>query len=155
MTTVMPTLDTDMLADLIRAKRTCLIQLRDMGRRQLELIDGGDMTTLLDLLAAKQRTLNQLQRVERALDPFRGQDPETRPWRSPDDRAACAEQLAQCEALLGEIVSQEKLSETQLVRRRDEAAARLQGAHLASHARGAYAGVPYANVNQLDLSSES
>ena len=46
----MPTLETDILADLIRAKRECLLQLRDLGRKQLELIDEGDMTALLDLL---------------------------------------------------------------------------------------------------------
>jgi len=38
---------------LIRDKRECLVQLRELGRRQLELIDGGDITGLLDMLAAK------------------------------------------------------------------------------------------------------
>jgi hypothetical protein len=146
--------DTDILADLVRAKRSCLIQLRDAGRRQLELIDGGNMTALLDLLAAKQRTIVQLQRVERALDPFRGQDPDARRWRTPQDRAACCEQLQQCETLLGEIISQEKCSESNLTRRRDVAAVRLQGAHLAGVARGAYTAQPQTNVSQLDLLSE-
>jgi hypothetical protein len=146
--------DTDILADLVRAKRSCLIQLRDAGRRQLELIDGGNMTALLDLLAAKQRTIAQLQRIERALDPFRGQDPERRRWRTLQDRAACSEQLQQCEMLLGEIISQEKCSEGSLTRRRDEAAVRLQGAHLAGVARGAYTAQPQFNVSQLDLLSE-
>jgi hypothetical protein len=151
----MPALETDILADLIRAKRSCLIELRDMGRRQLELIDGGDMTTLLDLLAAKQRTINQLQRIERALDPFRKQDAEARRWRTPQDRAACAEQLQHCESLLAEVLSQEKCSESALVRRRDETSARLQGAHLASQARGAYGAKPANALSQLDLLSES
>ena len=146
--------DTDILADLVRAKRSCLIQLRDAGRRQLELIDGGNMTALLDLLAAKQRTIAQLQRIERALDPFRGQDPGQRRWRTPQNRAACSEQLQQCEMLLGEIIGQEKCSESSLTRRRDEAAVRLQGVHLAGVARGAYTAQPQPNVSQLDLLSE-
>jgi hypothetical protein len=39
----MPKLETDVLAELIGVKRACLLRLREMGRRQLELIDGGDM----------------------------------------------------------------------------------------------------------------
>jgi hypothetical protein len=151
----MPAFETDILADLIRAKQTCLAQLRDMGRRQLELIENDDMTTLLDLLAAKQRAIVQLRRIERALDPFRGQDPQQRRWRSPQDRQACAEQIRQCESLLGEIISQEKQSEGALIRRRDEAASRLRGVHLAGQARGAYTAQPQGAVSQLDLLSES
>jgi len=151
----MAAFETDILADLIRAKQTCLTQVRDMGRRQLELIDNDDMTTLLDLLAAKQRAIVQLQRIERALDPFRGQDPQQRRWRSPQDRQACAEQMQQCETLLREIIGQEKQSEGALIRRRDEAALRLRGVHLAGQARGAYTAQPQGTVRQLDLLSES
>jgi hypothetical protein len=149
----MASLGTDILADLIRAKRACLAQLRDMGRQQLEWIEAGEMTRLLDVLSARQRTIGQLQRIERALDPFRADDPQQRRWRSPQDRAACAEQLQQCETLLGEIVSQEKCSEAALIRRRDQSAARLQEIHLAAHARGAYAASP-SPINQVDLCSE-
>jgi hypothetical protein len=145
--------ETDILGDLIRAKRECLLQLRDMGRRQSGLIDEGNMTALLDILAAKQRPLVTLQRIERALDPFRRQDPEKREWRTPALRAQCAEQLEECETLLAEIISQEKCCEAAMVRRRDETALRLQGAHLADHARQAY--VPQTDIplSQLDLFS--
>jgi len=150
----MTSFQTDVLAELIRDKRACLVQLRDMGRRQLELIDAGDLTALLDLLSAKNAPLLKLQQIERALDPFRDQDPDQRPWRTPEDRGLCARQLQECEALLSEIVSQEKCCEGALVRRRDEAATRLQGAHLADRARGAYITEPHVPINQLDLLSD-
>lgn len=149
----MAAFETDALAELIRAKRACLTQLREMGRRQLELIDAGDMAALLDLLAAKQPLLTKLQEIETGLDRFRGQDPDRRRWRRPTDRDACTEQLRQCEALLAEIVSQEKCSESALRRRRDEAASRLQIAHSASRAREAYTARPHGPINQLDLLS--
>jgi hypothetical protein len=151
----MPKLETEILADLIGAKRTCLMRLREMGRRQLELIDGGDMTALLDLLSVKQQSLVQLQRVERTLDPFRSQDPEKRHWPSPQQRQACAEQVQQCETLLAEIISQEKCSESALTRRRDEVALRLQDVHLAGQARGAYTAPFQPEMGQLDLMSGS
>jgi len=149
----MPPFDTDLLAELIHNKRECLLQLRDMGRRQLELIDEGNMTSLLDVLMAKQRSLEKLQQIERALDPFRDQDPDRRRWRTGEDRRLCTEQLRQCERLLAEIISQEKCSEGALLRRRDEAASRLQDAHLAGQARQAYIAQPPRQTEQIDLYS--
>jgi hypothetical protein len=145
---------TDVLRELIRLKRECLVQLRDMGNRQQALIDEGNMTALMEVLAAKQRPLLRLQRIERALDPFRRQNPEERVWQSADARAQCASQARECETLLAAIISQEKCCEAALVRRRDEAAERLQGAHLAGYARHAYLPQGHATLSQLDLLSE-
>jgi len=150
----MAVLDTDILVQLIRAKYAYLTQLRDMGRRQLELVDAANMTGLLDVLSAKQRPLAELQRIERALDPYRAQDPEGRRWQSAQQRAGCAEQLHSCDALLVEIIDQEKRSEETLVRRRDETAVKLQSMHVAGQARGAYAAAGHADFSQLDLLSD-
>lgn len=151
----MSALETDALAELIHSKYECLVRLRDLGRRQLELIEASDMTALLDLLAVKQRPLMELQQIEKALGPFRGQDPRQRRWRTPELRQRCGERLTQCETLLSEIVSREKAAEGVLIRRRDETAKQLQGAHHAGQARQAYAITPNRRVSQLDLSSET
>lgn len=151
----MTTFETDLLAELIGRRCDCLRELRDMGRWQLELIGKGTMTELLDLLSTKQRLLGELQRIERGLDPFRGQDPQARRWRSPERRQQCARQLEECESLVEEIVDRERQSERELTRRRDEVAAQLQGLHRAGQARGAYTAQPGPGVSQIDLSSES
>lgn len=151
----MTPLETDTLAGLIQRKRDYLQSLRDMGKRQMEFVADGEMTRLLDVLAAKQRVLNDLQRVERALDPFRDQDPATRHWRNAEARANCARLLDECERLLRETVEQERQSEAALTVRRDEAAVRLQGAHAAGRARGAYSSQQPFSMGQIDLSSES
>lgn len=151
----MTVLETQRLAELIGRKHDCLMQLRDLGREQDGLIDDGEMTGLLQLLAVKQRLLESLQQVERQLDPYRDQDPEARQWTSQAERDRCAHMLVRCEALLKEIVNQEKQSEAQLRVRRDETAARLQNISLAHEARGAYInalGDP--GPGQLDLSCE-
>ena len=150
----MPTIETDILADLIRAKRECLLQVRDLGRKQMELIEKGEMTALLDLLSVKQKSIMQLQRIEKTLDPFRRQDPEQRAWSAPEARAACAEQVEQCDILLAEVIKNEKYCETALIRRREEAANQLQGAHLAGCARQAYLSGPDLPMHNLDLSTE-
>jgi hypothetical protein len=150
----MTAFQTDLLSDLIRQKHTCLEHLCAMGRKQLDLVRGGGMTELLDVLAAKQQILLQLQRIEHELGPFRGQDPDSRSWRSPERRSECAAMVAACESLLAQIIAREKESETALVRRRDEAAAQLEGTRSASQARASYSTRSRIAAAQLDLASE-
>jgi hypothetical protein len=148
-------LETDLLAALIERKRACLGRMRELGERQLALVRAGEMAALLDVLAAKQRLIGELQQIERALDPFRNQDPDARRWRTHEDRRRCAERLAECESLLAEIVRREKQGERELTRRRDDTAQQLQGTHVAAQARGAYVSALPRNSSQLDLLSES
>jgi hypothetical protein len=151
----MSVFETDVLSDLIGRKRSCLGQLRAIGERQLDLVRQGSVSDLLELLAVKQHVLVQLQQLERQLDRFRGEAPAQRRWRSPDARQECAARQAECESLLAEIMAQERQSEQELTRRRDEAAARLEKMHTASQARGAYLAEPRGGLARLDLISDT
>ena len=119
----------------------------------MELIDQGNVTGLLDVLSVKQKPLSDIQRIEKALDPYRGQDPEQRQWRSADDRAACARLVRQCEALLREIVVHEKRCEEIMVQKRDATAVRLRQLRSAGQAQGAYAAPACTGISQIDLTS--
>jgi len=151
----MTQLVTDILATLVRQKLDCLQQLWRLSEQQNELIDIGELNQLMKVLAAKQRLLNHLREVEKKLDPFRDDDPEQRTWRTPDDRKHCAAMVDQCEQLLGQVMRHEQQCEGQLRHRRDEAARRLQGVHVASQARDAYVQSPSSLTGNIDLSSES
>src|SRR5688572_17994112 len=105
---MMITHTTDRLAALIGKKRQVLSQLRDLGQKQTDLINHGDTASLLKLLAAKQQLISTLQSTERELTPYYAEDPDRRSWESPEDRAKCAQQAAECNALLEEIVQLEK-----------------------------------------------
>jgi hypothetical protein len=142
---------TELLAERMEQKLSLLLQLRDLGRHQSVLIDAGDFTQLLKLLSAKQRLIAALQTIERALDPFRGEDPDARIWASPARRQKCAEMADACEGQLRAIVEQERMSESQMAFRRDEAAARLEGAHSTAQVRHAYIAESLPTSNQLDL----
>ena len=149
------TTETDRLAELIDKKHEVLAQLSDLGRRQVEFIDAGDMSQLFKVLSAKQRLLIALQTVERGLDAFRHQDPEQRRWRTAEDRQQCAQITRRCDALLSEIMQQERDSEQKLLVRREETAQQLQGLHHAAETRSAYAGSAEPVNVHLDLSTES
>lgn len=145
---------TDVLAELVSKKHDLLVQLRDVGLRQMELIEGADMTQLLKLLSSKQRLLGGLQDIERQLSPFRQESPEDRVWRTVADRQRCAELAARCETLLAEVVEQEKRGETRMRAHRDRVAGELEGAHQAAQAKSAYGDQSWPISCQLDLSSE-
>src|ERR1700756_791394 len=104
-------METSLLTELIAKKHGLLVQLRDAGARQMELIASGDMTHLLKLLSSKQRLLNGLQEVERQLRPFRVQNASHRRWASENERNACSRTAALCEELMAEVVEQERQSE--------------------------------------------
>ena len=129
---------TNQLATLIAGRRQCLLQMRDLGRKQSELIATGEMDPLLRLLSVKQQLLTALQAIERNLAPYHDQDPEQRIWASADARARCARQLADCRQLLQDIMQIEQQNERHITLRRDEVASQLQTVHSASMARGAY-----------------
>jgi hypothetical protein len=147
--------DTDQLADLIRRKHECLARLHELGRSQVNFVSTGELTELLLVLSGKQQLLDQLHSIDRELDPYRHQQPESRCWRTLDDRRRCAALADECEVLLREIVEQERDSEAQLRARRDETAARLDTVHVAHQARGAYADFSSGSAAHVDFYSES
>jgi flagellar biosynthesis/type III secretory pathway chaperone len=148
-------MSTKQLAERIRQKHDVLAQLLQLGRQQARLVCADDVNNLLTLLTAKQSLLNQLQTIERHLEPFRRQDPERRVWATPGERTECADLVRRCESLLAEIVQVERQSEEEMVRRRDAVAARLEETGSATEARKAYLPPIDSQPGRLDLCSES
>lgn len=146
-------MDTQLLADLIEQKHHLLTQIHALALRQVEYVDAGDTGKLLGLLAAKQSLLQNLQGLERQLDPFRHQDPDRRSWRSLQQRRTTHDLAARCESLLQQIMQIERHCEGHLMARRDAAAERLQQACTAVQAAQAYA-QPSTLSGQFDVSSE-
>jgi hypothetical protein len=136
--TAMARSDTKELAALIGAKLKLVEILCRLGKQQLALIEAGELTGLVKLLAAKETVLAQLRVVEAALDPFRHEDPEQRQWPGAAERAACQARADRCNALLAETLELERQGEAAMLRRRDATSAALAGAHTAADARLAY-----------------
>ena len=134
----MNSLSTETLADLIDKRYRCLIQLRDLGRKQAHLIEAGEINALLRLIATKNQLIAALQAIEKGLSPFHQQDPEQRTWTSSEVRANCQHQAEACQQLLEEVMALERSNEKQMTTRRDKVASQLQAAQAASSARGAY-----------------
>jgi flagellar biosynthesis/type III secretory pathway chaperone len=145
--------DCERLAAAIDRKHAVLDELRELGRRQLELIAVADLSSLLRVLAGKQRLVEQLQSIELDLDRFRHQQPAERRWQRAEDRIRCAQILLRCESLIGEIIEQERRSEVELAHQREDAAGRLALLQSADEAHGAY-GERDDDAGQLDIVSD-
>ena len=129
---------TETLVELIRQKHQVLLQLREIGGRQTDLVAAGDVASLLKLLAAKQELITALQSLERELTPYYAEDPDRRLWRSPQDRLDCAKRVTECNALLEEIVQLEKAGADKMTARRNAVADQLHQVHSAAQIRSAY-----------------
>ena len=80
---------TDILTELVARKLKVLLQLRELTLRQSVLVAADDLDTHLRVLGAKQRLLEEVQRLDAGLARFRDEDPDQRLWRSEDDRLRC------------------------------------------------------------------
>ena len=129
---------TAQLAVLIDRKHRVLVQLREAGRRQMDLVANRDTASLIKLLAAKQNLINALQAVERELAPYSAEDPARRVWSSPAERAGCAEQAAECNSMLREIVEMDRQGVDQMTVHRNQIAEQLRQFHSATDVRKAY-----------------
>jgi hypothetical protein len=132
------TQSTEQLAALIAKKHEVLVQLRTVGMRQADLVASGEIGALLKLLGAKQQLITCLQELERELKPYYVGDPDRRVWRSPEERARCAQQASECNKLLEDIVRLEKQGAERMNERKNEVAQQLQQVHTATHVHNAY-----------------
>lgn len=145
---------TEQLAQLIHEKLAVVEQIHCLTRRQRELVDRGEMTDLLTLLSSKQVLLTQMQTIEKGLDPYRREDPQSRTWNDPRERRECAAQAERCESLLAEIVQLERESEQRMTKKREKVASQLVHAHSAEEATHAY-GTPHTRAGRgIDLVSD-
>ena len=129
---------TTTLAELISKRRKCLVQLRDLGHKQTELIAAGNMADLMRLFAAKQQLIAALQSLEKHLAPFHEQDPDARRWASAEARERCAGDAAECRQLIQEVMAMEQAGERQMTTRRDDVAHQLRSVSAAGRVREAY-----------------
>lgn len=148
------TCHTDQLARTLAQKYDCLRQLQALGAQQLGCIAAGDMEQLISLLGGKQRMIERLQEIERALDPFRQDAHQQRQWRSAEVRMACERLAADCQRLLHEVLLQEQQSEQQMVLRRDETGRQIHALNAQVQARDAYGQRDAPWLGQLDLTTQ-
>ncbi|HAN98238.1 MAG TPA: hypothetical protein DCQ98_12770 [Planctomycetaceae bacterium] len=120
---------TERLAELLSARHRTLGKLRVVSARQIQVLQRDAIGELHELLAVKQTLIEDLVRVDQAIDPYRAEDPERRVWSSPDVRERCRQLVEECTRWLDEVKEFEAGAE-RLARERMETTSREMETHV-------------------------
>ncbi|GAA4424831.1 hypothetical protein [Bremerella cremea] len=152
----MPCLEeTDQLVQLIDQKHEVLTQLLTLSQYQLRLAGHEQyIGDLMRVLGAKQTLIERLTRIDRTMDPFRQQDPESRVWRSASERTQCSQKAKQCEVLLSELKHMEQKSTDVVSAHRDEIAKMLRDTTSSVDSASAYTDMNTPTSRGFDLTAE-
>lgn len=104
---------------LVGKRLGILDRLHCVSERQMEVVRTGDIAALNELLGVKQRIFNELESVERELDPHRDILPENRKWNSEQERLDCQGLIERCEARLAAILRLDEESGRIMLEKRD------------------------------------
>lgn len=130
--------ETERLGQLMHRKLRVVSKLLELTRKQAALVEESEMNSLLSVLGEKQKLLSDLAIVEKRLSPFRDQEPESRRWRSEDEKKDCAKRIQACEQMLAEMIALENESQESLIEKRDRTYLQLQKLDQGSRVHGAY-----------------
>jgi hypothetical protein len=129
MTTATPQTDSKPqpeLLDVLQRRREYCRAMLELSRRQAALIDDGNFSELLQLIAQKQRVLEHLAELGRTFGGIVDFWKSVRDRLATDARSKCQAAIDDAESLLAESMALEKQGTETLSQRRDETQGRLK-----------------------------
>ena len=129
---------TQLLYDLILEQRKILLELKHFAETQLQIVQENELGKLVSLLATKQQAIQRLQDVDRRLNPFRDQDPDSRQWSSTEQRDECRRMAKECPRLLADVMKLEQASEEILTQQREQVTQQVDQSIARSQAAASY-----------------
>ena len=140
--TIPPTMPT--FPELIRSEEELLKRLLLVSQRQLEIVEEGNVTILIQHLGQRQQLWNEFELLEQQLALHKGISPERRVWKSADERQRTESALNRCKELLEKIMENDEKSMTKMAEQKDEVEEQLGRIQ-----RGGNAAIGYGRQSQL------
>jgi hypothetical protein len=125
--------------ELIKSQEELLTRLLLVSQRQLEIVELGSPSVLVDYLGQRERLWHEFEVLDRQLAPHKGIPLEQRPWQSADERQTTESALNRCEELLKQILANDEMSFTKLAEQKEKAEKDLRRVRLSMTAVPAYA----------------
>ena len=107
--------DSEHLYQLIEQKLKLLERLSVCSGNQMQYVDTENLEALLEVLAAKQRFLFEIEGIDQQITGYHVDDPDDRVWPSQEMRNRCREMVSQCDRLVREVLANDQLAEQQLI----------------------------------------
>lgn len=128
----------DRLVALLRQEQSLYARFLDLSRRQLGVIEQGDVSELLSLLGRKQEVLGQVEGVEQQLAPAKRYWEQMRASFSEDQRSLVESLIQAVRRVLEELIALEKQGEESLQAQRRRTLARIEQTDRGSRLGDAY-----------------
>ena len=126
------------LYQLIEQKLKLLEQLNACSGNQMQYVDTENLEALLEVLAAKQRMLLEIEGIDQQITGYHVDDPDDRVWPSQEMRSRCREMVSQCDRLVREALANDQLAEQQLMYKKNAAKQQLLQVSDKIRVQGAY-----------------
>jgi len=145
--------DSEHLFQLVGQKLERLEQLHSYSGNQMPYVETEDMGAILEILAAKQRLLIEIEGIDRQIAGFHVDDPEERVWPTQEMREQCREKISQCDRLVRETLENDQIATERLTEKMSSAKQQLQQFIDTTHVQGVYRqhktrpGIPHSRVD--------
>jgi hypothetical protein len=126
-------------SELIRSEEELLQRLLVVSQRQLEIVELGNSSLLVQHLTRRERLWNEFELLEQKLTPFKGIPAEKRVWESADERLLTESALNHCKTLLEEIMANDQISLEKAAELKDKAEKDMRRVQLSRNVVPAYA----------------
>ena len=130
--------DSEHLFQLIGQKLERLEQLHACSGNQAQYVEAEDMGAILEILAAKQRLLIEIEGIDRRIAEYHVDDPEERVWPTQEMRVQCRGKIARCDRLVRETLEYDRIAAERLTEKTSAAKRQLQQFVDTAHVQGAY-----------------
>lgn len=125
-------------SELIRSEKELLQRLLLISQRQLEIVDMGNSSLLVQHLQQRERLWGEFEFLEQKLAPYKGIAPEKRVWESAEERLLTELALNHCKTLLEEIIANDQISLMKAAELKDKAEKDLRRVQLSKNVVPAY-----------------
>ena len=130
--------DSEHLFQLVGQKLERLQQLHACSGNQMQYVETEDMGAILEILAAKQRLLIEIEGIDRQIAGYHVDDPEERVWPTDEMREQCREKISQCDRLVREMLEYDQIATERLAEKKSTAKQQLQQFVNTAHVQGVY-----------------
>jgi hypothetical protein len=124
--------------ELIRSDEELLKRLLLVSQRQLELVEEGNVTVLIQHLGLRQRLWSEFELLEQQLALHKEIPPEKRVWKSAEERKTTQETLNRCKDLMEQIMENDQKSLTKTSEQKDDVEKQLRRVQQGGNAARGY-----------------
>lgn len=144
---------TDLLLGCMRQRCEILEALRTLAESQAMTAGQAEIDLMLGVLGRKQALFEELADVQRLLQPYMHDDPESRLWRTPQQRQQCRQLAELGQRILRETMHIEQQTLEDMTLRRDAVATQLQDGQDSILAQTAYRADSLLGEGTLDIAN--